>query len=184
MSEIDTRLPAATLAEPPAEAVRDGGPAHRRSWFRIGAALAGGALLCATIVALVVPPSLTDPSGIGGGVLANYTLPAGVDIHTDGSTSVEFTKVTFAPGSTGGWHAHNGYLLVSVASGTATFYDADDPTCTPHRYSAGQGLVESPHHVHITRNEGSTPLVLYVASMTDRGKHMNIDEPRPGNCAF
>jgi mannose-6-phosphate isomerase-like protein (cupin superfamily) len=73
---------------------------------------------------------------------------------------------------------------VSIASGTATFYDADDPSCTPKRFGQGEGIVEVPHHVHLTRNEGANPLVLFVASMTPTDKKTDIDEPRPGNCPF
>lgn len=155
-----------------------------RSWATVGGALALAALAIAAVVAVLVPSSLTDPSGIAGDVLATYPVDGPLDVRIGGGSDVQFDKITLAPNASEGWHAHNGYVLVAIASGTATFYDADDPTCTAKRLSAGQGIVEVPHHVHITRNEGPTPLVLWVASMTPHGTSADIDEPRPGNCPF
>jgi hypothetical protein len=49
---------------------------------------------------------------------------------------------TIVPGGTFGWHSHPGPSLVIVKSGTATFYHADDPTCTPHVVPTGSGFVD------------------------------------------
>ena len=43
-------------------------------------------------------------------------------------------------------------MFVTVIEGTLTFYEYDDPTCTPHVVSAGQGYVDSGRG-HIGRNE-------------------------------
>src|SRR6516162_7069261 len=44
-------------------------------------------------------------------------------------------------GSTG-WHKHPGPVYITVTSGKLTFYEFDDPTCSPHVYSKGQGFVD------------------------------------------
>ena len=58
----------------------------------------------------------------------------------------------YAPGSTTGWHTHPGPVFINVVSGTVTFYELDDPTCTPKMVTAGQGYVDTGHG-HIGRNE-------------------------------
>jgi hypothetical protein len=73
---------------------------------------------------------------------------------------------------------------VIVKSGTATFYLANDPTCTPHVVPVGSGFVDHGDDVHIVRNEGSVDLVTVVVSLVPAGFERRIDEPNPGNCAF
>ena len=58
----------------------------------------------------------------------------------------------YLPGSTTGWHTHPGPVFINVISGTVTFYELDDPTCTPRVVTAGQGYVDTGHG-HIGRNE-------------------------------
>jgi quercetin dioxygenase-like cupin family protein len=87
---------------------------------------------------------------------------------------------TIAPGGTFGWHRHPGPSLVIVKSGTATFYLASDPTCTPHVVPAGSGFVDQGHDVHVVRNEGSVDLVTVVVSLVPAGFDRRIDEPSPG----
>jgi quercetin dioxygenase-like cupin family protein len=93
-------------------------------------------------------------------------------------------EVTVQPGGTGGWHSHLGPSLGIVKSGTATFYQGDDPTCTPHVIPAGSSFVEPAGKVHTVRNEGSVPLVNVVVQILPTGAMRRIDEPSPGNCSF
>ena len=39
-----------------------------------------------------------------------------------------------------GWHSHPGHSLIIVTAGTLTDYEADDPSCTPHVYTVGNGI--------------------------------------------
>ena len=50
---------------------------------------------------------------------------------------------TYAPFAYTGWHAHPGPVFITVVEGTLTFYEADDPTCSPIYVSAGQGYVDT-----------------------------------------
>lgn len=71
-----------------------------------------------------------------------------------------------------------------VKSGTSTFYDGDDPDCTPQRHPAGTAYVDPGGDTHIARNEGTDELVLYVTRVVPEGATPRIDEPNPGNCPF
>jgi quercetin dioxygenase-like cupin family protein len=105
-------------------------------------------------------------------------------LKTKGVSDLHVNQITIQPGGTFGWHSHPGLSFVIVKSGTATFYEADDPMCAPHVLPAGSTLFEPAGDVHIPRNEGSEPLVLVVIQLLPTGAMRRIDEPSPGNCAF
>ena len=62
----------------------------------------------------------------------------------------------YAPGSSTGWHTHPGPVFITVLEGKVTFYERDDPTCTPRVVSKGEGYVDTGHG-HIGRNESGAP---------------------------
>jgi quercetin dioxygenase-like cupin family protein len=103
-------------------------------------------------------------------------------IETKGATDVHMLQNTIAPGGTFGWHGHPGPSLVIVKSGTATFYEADDPACAPHVVPTGSGFVDNGHDTHVVRNEGTVDLVTEVVSLVPAGFARRIDEPAPANC--
>ena len=103
-------------------------------------------------------------------------------INTKGASDLYVLQNTIAPGGTFGWHSHPGPSLVIVKSGTATFYMADDPTCSPQVVQAGQGFIDDGHDTHVVRNEGSVDLVTVVVSFVPAGFARRIDEPAPANC--
>ena len=105
-------------------------------------------------------------------------------IKTKGESDLHVVQVTIQPGGTLGWHSHQGPSFVIVKSGTATIYDADDPTCTPDVIPTGSSLFEPAGHVHIVRNEGSEPLVNVVVQLIPVGAPRLIPELSPGNCPF
>jgi quercetin dioxygenase-like cupin family protein len=116
--------------------------------------------------------------------VAQAAIPDGVEIATRGASDAGIVRITVAPGGDGGWHSHSGPVLVTVTKGTATFYDGDDPDCTPHQLGQGQGLVEHPGHVHLTTNEGSEPLELYAVSVVPAGADVSLPAEDPGTCPF
>jgi quercetin dioxygenase-like cupin family protein len=103
-------------------------------------------------------------------------------IRTKGATDVHMLQNTIAPGGTFGWHSHPGPSLVIVKSGTATFYEADDPACARHVVRTGSGFVDNGQDTHVVRNEGSVDLVTVVVSLVPAGFARRIDEPAPANC--
>ena len=91
-------------------------------------------------------------------------------------------EVTIQPGGWLGWHSHPGLSFVVVKSGTASFYEADDPTCTPVRIGTLGTFFEPAGDVHMVRNEEAVPLVNLVIQLTPGGAPRAIGEPDPGNC--
>ncbi|HKO16182.1 MAG TPA: hypothetical protein VJU87_08080 [Gemmatimonadaceae bacterium] len=97
---------------------------------------------------------------------------------------VAVQTITFAPGSQSGWHRHPGPVLIQVVTGTMTFYQSDDPTCTPIVRTAGQGFLDVGEDAHIARNETSMPATNVVTYFAPPGAALRIDAPAPGNCPF
>jgi hypothetical protein len=134
----------------------------------------------------------TPASHVMDQLLGRATLPPfhihhhGFSIQTKHTTDVVIHHITFAPGGSTGWHTHPGPAFITVATGTVTLYDGDDPTCTPHSYTKGQGFVDPGFgHVHIARNEGIVEAGVYAADLNvPPGGLYRIDAPNPGNCAF
>jgi hypothetical protein len=92
--------------------------------------------------------------------------------------------IVFQPGSQSGWHSHPGPVFISVVQGTMTFYESDDPTCSPTVRHAGEGFVDVGDHAHIARNETAVPAVNVVTYLVPPGAALRIDQPDPGNCPF
>jgi len=85
-----------------------------------------------------------------------------------------------------GWHYHPGHSLIIVTAGTLTDYEGDDPSCTPHVYTAGMAFVDhgGVGHPHIIRNEGSVIAQNIAVQLVPSGQARRIDVAAPGNCPF
>src|SRR4029453_3461600 len=105
-------------------------------------------------------------------------------IKTKGVSDLHIVQVTIQPGGTIGWPSPPRFSFFVVKSGTATVYDGDDPSCTPHVLPTGSSLFEPAGDVHIVRNEGDVPLMNVVVQLVSRGAPRLISEPDPGNCDF
>ena len=81
--------------------------------------------------------SIVTASGVPEITLKTLSPTHQVRIRTEGLSDVHVTTNVVLPGGTSGWHTHPGPSIVVVKSGTATLYDGDDPTCTPHVVEAG-----------------------------------------------
>jgi quercetin dioxygenase-like cupin family protein len=113
------------------------------------------------------------------GISQPYTIPV------TKPSDVVVAEATVPPGASFGWHYHRAAVVVAVKSGTLTLYDSTDRTCTPQRYSAGHGFTERPHHVHLARNEGREPAVVFVTYLgLKHGVNPDVPAPSPGNCPF
>jgi hypothetical protein len=107
-----------------------------------------------------------------------------VEIKAKPVLDLAVQSIVFQPGSQSGWHSHPGPVFIQVVSGTMTFYESDDPTCTPIVRTAGQGYLDVGEHAHIARNETAVPAQNVVTYFAPPGVSLRIDEPRPGNCSF
>jgi len=163
----------------------------------IGAAVYGGKVLAT--------PSTTP--GFSGATLAKATfgeldikaktIPADAwkaQLKTNGDSDLYVQQNTWDPSLCGGcipstgWHTHPGPSLVIVTQGTVTEYLGDDPTCTPHVYSAsgtnsfvdiGGGME------HIIRNESGAVAKTVAVQLIPKDATRRIDvTPAPGNCPF
>ncbi len=107
-----------------------------------------------------------------------------VRIDTRGTSELYVVRNTFAPNATSGWHTHPGPSLISVLEGTITAYEGDDPTCTPHVYTAPASFIdEGGEHVHLLRNEDSAVQAITVAvQLIPQDEDRRIDAPNPGYC--
>ena len=92
--------------------------------------------------------------------------------------------INFAAGSSSGWHSHPGPVFIQVVSGTMTFYESDDPTCTPIVRTAGQGYLDVGDHAHIARNQTGSAAQNVVTYFAPPGAALRVDQPAPGNCPF
>ena len=146
--------------------------------------LAGIALLgaCSTTTAALASAhggKITEKVLAAGAVADPYTI--GVNAPGD----VIVAKATVPPGASFGWHSHRAAVAAVVQSGTLTLYDSADPTCTPDRYSAGQGFTEQPDHVHLARNEGRKPVVVLVTYLgLKHGVNPDVPAAKPDHCPF
>lgn len=90
----------------------------------------------------------------------------------------------YAVGGSTGWHTHPGPIFINVIQGTVTFYEADDPFCTPHIVAAGHGYVDTGHG-HIGRNESGLPARDVSVILAPVGLPFRTDLPAPGAyCTF
>jgi quercetin dioxygenase-like cupin family protein len=108
-------------------------------------------------------------------------------LNTKGLTDIYVQHNVWPANSSTGWHTHPGPSLVIIKQGTVRVYEGNDPTCTPHEYSAngnnsfvdvGGGVV------HNVRNETGDQVEGYAVQFVPAGATRRIDEPNPGNCPF
>jgi quercetin dioxygenase-like cupin family protein len=152
----------------------------------VGAAVYGGAVL-----ATPPAPGLTATI-LGKGTFAHLNLRARshsprwrAHIRTHGLSDLYVVDNKFAPNADTGWHSHPGPSLIIVLSGTVTNYLGDDPSCTPHVYSAGSTFVdEGGTDVHILRNESGAQAETLAVQLIPSTAGRRIDMPAPGNCPF
>jgi quercetin dioxygenase-like cupin family protein len=165
---------------------------NRQKTYLVLTAIAGTAL-AATALA-------TSGSGVlSAPVLARASFVDPVDMKIkigDGSQDIlhipnaresVVQQIVISPGGQTGWHSHPGPVIVLIKAGTMTFYDGDDPTCSPITYATGQSFIDSGQgHVHIARNESaSADLELWALYLdVPPAGAFRIDAAAPGNCAF
>jgi hypothetical protein len=107
-----------------------------------------------------------------------------VEVKAHPALDLAVQQIVFQPGGQSGWHSHPGPVFIQVVSGTMTFYESDDPSCTPIVRTAGQGFLDTGDHAHIARNETGSPATNVVTYFAPPGAALRIDQPRPGNCPF
>jgi quercetin dioxygenase-like cupin family protein len=141
----------------------------------------------------------TPPSGFSGITLAKATLGE-IDSHvvaepgwqekikTHGNSDLYVQQNTWQPAGSTGWHTHPGPSFVIVTEGSVTVYEGDDPSCTPHVYTAGTPensfLDIGGGAVHLIRNETGSVARTTAVQLIPAGADRRQDAPDPGNCSF
>lgn len=166
--------------------------------LRTAVALSVAAALAIGAWALAVPALVHADHGLPHGtILARGAFVEATDVKIKStlggvsrvmavkdSADVIVQNVTIQPGAQTGWHSHHGPVVVVVAAGTMTLYQADDPTCTGETYTVGDAFVDPGQgNVHNARNEGSVGVVL-LATYFDvpAGSGPGIPGTNPGTC--
>ena len=134
---------------------------------------------CALMLGLMSGASRAEPPEVSATTLAQGTMADRFAIRTQEPTEFVVKTITIRPGGSTGWHFHPGRLIAVVRSGTLTRYEAD---CRAHTYRAGQALVEpsGAGQVHLGRNLGVVPVVLYATYLTPVGQPLAVAAPDPG----
>ncbi len=102
-----------------------------------------------------------------------------------GDSDVYVVRNTWPVGAHSGWHTHPGPSLITVISGELTVYEADNPTCTPTVYHAGESFTDvGCGDVHLIRNEGVVCAVNMVVQIVPAGQPRRIDADQPANCVM
>jgi hypothetical protein len=114
-----------------------------------------------------------------------HTIPADLwqaRVKTRGLSDVYVVDNKLAPGGHQRLVFASGSSLILVVAGTVTNYEGDDPTCTPHVYTAGQGFIDpGTGDVHMLRNEGSVQAETIAVQLLPKDADRRIDMPSPGN---
>jgi hypothetical protein len=151
--------------------------------------------LCALVLVFTVcailwasPAVGVTPTLIGRATYEPFKVETDSLVNVEVKAKSHFDMVVrthdYAVGSSTGWHTHPGPVFINVVQGQVTFYEADDPTCTPHVVSAGQGYVDTGSG-HLGRNETGQPakdvtVILAPVNLPFRGE---LPAPNP-YCGF
>lgn len=165
----------------------------RRMRF-FAAAVAAVAVVALTAFGAVTLAS--PPSGVTPTLLARGTYDAFHKVKSDRKGPVEFEAKAKAPmdvvvrrhdyavNSHTGWHSHPGPVFITVTQGALTYYEYDDPTCTPHVVTAGRGFVDDGRG-HIVRNESGAPAQDVSVIVAPVGGAFRSELAAPGpHCRF
>jgi hypothetical protein len=137
------------------------------------------------------PPMGVQPTLLARGAYEDFKVtspndsPVDFDVKAKSVVDVVVRKHDYAVGSHTGWHSHPGPVFITVTDGTLTYYLYDDPTCTPHVVTTGNGFVDDGRG-HMVRNESGqsaqdvSVIIAPTAGAPFRGE---LDAPNP-RCGF
>jgi hypothetical protein len=157
----------------------------------LAAAIAVVALAAFVAITKASPPSGVVPTLLARGTYEGFNVrsdPQGpihnLRAHSTGPVDLVVRKHDYAPGSWTGWHGHPGPVFITVTQGALTYYHYDDPTCSPHVVTAGQGFVDTGRG-HIVRNESGQAAqdVSVITAPVGGAFRIELDAPGP-HCNF
>jgi hypothetical protein len=135
-------------------------------------------------------PVGVTPTLIGRGTFERFKVKTDVqapfDYMAQAKPAIDMIVRTndYVPGASTGWHTHPGPVFITVTQGEITFYEVDDPTCSPTVVKAGEGYVDTGHG-HIGRNETANAAKDVAVVIAPVGGPFRSELPAPGPyCAF
>ena len=139
------------------------------------------ALLAATLALAALAAGPPVVSAISATLFTTGVLDERVNVNNDrirfktkDPTDVHVQEARFAPGDVVDWHDHPGFALISVKSGTMTFYVG----CEAHVTGPGEAMVESGGPTKAV-NEGTTDALFYVTYVVPRGAPRTVPTDPP-----
>src|SRR5215471_12616172 len=139
--------------------------------------------LLVTVAALVAAatssgasrPIIAQPRAVG-------TIASPITVKVKPGAMVVET-ITIKPGGSFGWHTHGAPVAVVVTGGTLTVLDPSVNHCTPFKVSKGMAFIEPANHLHLARNDGSTPATVYATYLgVPKGAPANKPGSQPASC--
>jgi hypothetical protein len=154
------------------------------------AATAALALVAFVAVALASPPWGVTPTLLARGTYGAFKVKSApgspVEFKAKAKSPIDIVvrKHDYAVGGYTGWHSHPGPVFITVAQGQLTYYEYDDPRCTPHVVTAGHGFVDNGRG-HMVRNESGQPAqdVSVIIAPVGGAFRGELDAPNP-YCGF
>ena len=153
-------------------------------------------VLVVAVAAFAAVTKASPPSGVTATVLSRGTFPsfnvrsdphgpiADFRAHSTEPIDIVVRRHDYAPGASTGWHQHPGPIFITVTQGQLTYYEYEDPTCTPHVVTAGHGFVDTGDG-HIVRNETSQLAEDISVITAPVGSPFRTELPAPNpNCGF
>jgi len=144
-------------------------------------------LAIALVVVFAGTALATSGLGFHGTILARGTASEIVQFNTGeikfqtkAAIAIVTATVNLDAHATSGWHSHPGVVLVTVTSGTVTFYDAQ---CVATVHATGTSFIESGDGPGLARNESDAAATIYVTYIVPAGTPnpgLRIDQANPG----
>ena len=134
-------------------------------WFALVAAA------IAPVSAVLTPTASATPGENVDAEIISQATVNGMDYIT--------RRITIEPGGSTGWHYHDGRVFGVIREGTLTRTMQDySVVASPE----GSAVTEDsgPSHVHVGRNLGPGPLVMWVDYIQPAGTPFAVDAPDPG----
>jgi hypothetical protein len=155
-----------------------------------------GALILVALSAFVAVTKANPASGVTPTLVARGTYDgfnvrsdphgsiADFRAHSTDPVDIVVQRHDYAPGANTGWHQHPGPIFITVTQGTLTFYEYNDPTCTPHVYSQGQGFVDTGDgHIGFNRTNQPASDVAVAIAPVGGAFRTELSAPNP-YCGF
>jgi hypothetical protein len=120
------------------------------------------ALAAFVAVSMASPPWGVTPTLLARGTYDAFEVKSPpqspVDFKAKAKSPIDIVvrRHDYAVGGYTGWHSHPGPVFITVTQGELTYYEYDDPSCTPHVVTAGHGFVDDGLG-HMVRNESGQP---------------------------